>query len=148
MRSLFDVLSVYIEVEFTSCQEVFAKLLFEEVLCSKTDLLNLFLGRRMKVDNRDASHAIVVEESVDVILEKGNLLHIRDLVYDVANLKRKLKARSNLCKDQNVSGGTAEREDIAPTVDVQGEEAEVVHIGEPLLSGSKRHVHRVNLDSF
>ena len=80
MRSLFDVLTVNIEVEFTSCQEVFAKLLFEEVLCSKTDLLNLFLGRRMKVDNGDTSHSIVVEERVDVILKKGNLLHIRDLV--------------------------------------------------------------------
>ena len=47
-----------------------------------------------------------------------------------------------------MSGWAAKGEDVVLTDDVNGDEAEVVHIGQPLLSGIQRHVHWISLDSF
>ena len=57
-----------------------------------------------------------------------------------------MKGRSGLCEDQNVSGWATQGEDIVLTNGVKSDKAEVIHIGYPLFSGIKRHVHWISQD--
>ena len=109
---------------------------------------NVLLGKRMKVNERQGIHSIAGEELLNDFIVNGDLLHVLDLVEDVSDLQRQLEFRSSLCEDQNVSGWAAKGKDVFLTDDVKSNEAEVIHIGKPLFSGFKRHVHWVSLDPF
>ena len=140
------LVSVY--VKRSSVKEIFAKLRFEETKSTEGNFFDILLGNRMKVDQVwNAVHSIVVKKLLQTISEESDLSHVNIFKEDFSDFQRELKGWSGLCTNDDVSGRAAEGKDVLLDQDVKGDETEVVNVGEPLLSGVERHVHRVSLDS-